>query len=302
MHAFPKTMTDSRSSNVFLCFLKSPVVPVLVTVVAVGGLGVGAMMRPEAEPLPAHEPVAAVVEEVAELEETGPKLVPEHEMPLMLGRSAEEVAVYINRAYRVPMADARQYTQWAIEIGGAQDIDPLLILAVVATESSFTPTAKSRAGAEGLMQVMTKVHAEKFAAFGGSAAALEAYPNMVVGTSILAGLVKRTGSVAKGLKWYSGAARHKTDYGYGAKVLKERSRLAVAALGESDRAVTLSRAKKSTGDYRAHGERPHLGYTQWTSISDSLEASGAAEKQEADAAAAVKTVGGKDARGKAATL
>lgn len=295
-------MTDSRSPRTVSRFLMSPAVPALVTACTVVGLGVAAMMRPDAEPLPAHEPVVEPAAVVAEAEDTTAKLVPEHEVPLTLGRSAEEVAVYINRAYRVPMAEARQYTQWAIEIGGAQDIDPLLILAVVGTESSFKPAAKSRVGAEGLMQVMTKVHHDKFAAFGGPAAALEAYPNMVVGTSILAGLVKRTGSVAKGLKWYSGAARHKSDYGYGAKVLKERSRLAVAASGESDRAVTLSRSKKSTGDYRAHGERPHLGYTQWTSISGTLEANGAVQTPEADTAGAVKTVSGKDARGKAAAL
>lgn len=279
--------------------LKSPFVPVVVTAATALGLGAGVMLKADAQaepPLAAHE--AAVIAMPADSpimneDEADAKLVPEDEAPLALGRSAEEVAAYINRAYRIPMEQARQYTQWAIDIGGAQDIDPLLILAVAATESSFRPTARSKAGAEGLMQVMTKVHAEKFAAFGGPAAALEPYPNMVVGTKILADLVKRTGSVAKGLKWYSGAANHKTDYGYGAKVLKERSRLAVAASGESGRAVALSRAKKSSGDYRAQGAQRHLGYTHWTNISDSLEEGGVQ---------VVRTSGSGEIHGRATTL
>ena len=65
------------------------------------------------------------------------------------------------------------------------DLDPLLILAVIGTESSFKPTARSNAGAEGLMQVMTSVHEAKFDAFGGPEAAFDPYANMVVGTDIL---------------------------------------------------------------------------------------------------------------------
>ena len=82
------------------------------------------------------------------------------------------------------MRDARQITDWAVEIGEARDLDPLLILAVIGTESSFKPTARSNAGAEGLMQVMTSVHEAKFDAFGGPEAAFDPYANMVVGTEL----------------------------------------------------------------------------------------------------------------------
>ena len=95
------------------------------------------------------------------------------------------VAEYISRTFRVSMRDARQITDWAVEIGEARDLDPLLILAVIGTESSFKPTARSNAGAEGLMQVMTSVHEAKFDAFGGPEAAFDPYANMVVGTDIL---------------------------------------------------------------------------------------------------------------------
>ena len=131
--------------------------------------------------------------------------------------SEESVAAYINRSYRVPLEEARQLTAWALEIGQGFDVDPLLILSVAATESSFNPKAKNGSGAEGLMQVMTSVHTEKFKAFGGAKAAMEPYPNMVVGASILARLIDRTGSVSQGLKHYYGAGNQSSDNGYAAK-------------------------------------------------------------------------------------
>ena len=124
------------------------------------------------------------------------------------------VAEYISRTFRVSMRDARQITDWAVEIGEARDLDPLLILAVIGTESSFKPTARSNAGAEGLMQVMTSVHEAKFDAFGGPEAAFDPYANMVVGTDILSYLIRRTGNVRRALKWYSGAANLEDDRHY----------------------------------------------------------------------------------------
>ncbi len=189
-----------------------------------------------------------------------------------LGISGGEVAAYISRTYRVPMAQARLMTEWVLEVGAGLDVDPMLILAVVGTESSFNPAARSGAGAEGLMQVMTKVHLDKFEAFGGRKAALEPYPNLVVGTTILKSLIEKTGSVSAGLKWYCGAARRKTDNGYGEKVMKERSRLLVAALGDSDGALQLSRSKKNGPDYRKGIDFTKLAYSQWIEVSEAADA------------------------------
>jgi soluble lytic murein transglycosylase-like protein len=111
-------------------------------------------------------------------------------------------------------------------------IDPLLILAVMAIESRFNPFAESPVGAQGLMQVMSKVHHAKFEEMGGTQAALNPVANIRVGAQILQEYVKRGGSVEAGLKTYVGAAAFETDQGYGSKVLAEYNRLKLVAKGQ----------------------------------------------------------------------
>ena len=208
---------------------------------------------------------------IARWEEAHPNGVPA-EKEDALSVSEKEVATYISRSYRVPMAEAEQLTTWAVEIGAGFDVDPLLILAVAAVESSFNPKAKSGAGAEGLMQVMTRVHAEKFHAFGGPQAALEPYPSMVVGTSILSRLITRTGSVQKALKFYFGAANQPSDGGYSERVFKERSRMRVAAGGDSDHAVQLSRKKRTGPEFaQTRAGVKQLGFREWTEVTGIVE-------------------------------
>lgn len=260
------------------------------TIVGLFAFGEGFERVSMAKSEPAFEaPVEAPrVAEVKPLE-AEPAVVPVETVPSSLGISGTSVATYISRSYRVTREDALQMTEWAIEIGRAQDVDPLLILAVVGTESSYNAKAKSRAGAEGLMQVMTRVHLDKFEPFGGRAAALEPYPNMVVGTSILASLIKKTGSVTKALKWYSGAALHDTDFGYGAKVLKERNRLLVAAKGDSDGAVQLSRTKKSGPAFEKKAVVKHLPYEHWEAVEVAANKA-AAKRSDATSEAASEAV------------
>src|SRR5690606_8326228 len=83
----------------------------------------------------------------------------------------------------------------------------------------------------GLMQVLTRVHVDKFAPFGGPAAAFEPVANISVGSRILKEYLVREGSVEGALKSYVGAALLSHDFGYGYKVLSERERIAAAAAG-----------------------------------------------------------------------
>lgn len=112
-------------------------------------------------------------------------------------------------------------------------IDPILILSVMAIESGFNPFAESPVGAQGLMQVMSKVHQEKFQEMGGIKAALNPVANIKVGALILKDYVTRGGSVEAGLKLYVGAAEFETDSGYGSRVLTEYRRLKDVATGKN---------------------------------------------------------------------
>jgi soluble lytic murein transglycosylase-like protein len=154
----------------------------------------------------------------------------------------KHVVQYLSRRYRVAEDATRMLVSAAFQIGQESKLDPLLILSVVAIESSLNPFAESAMGAQGLMQIMTRVHAERFEPHGGHLAALDPIANMKVGSAILSDLITRGGSVERGLQLYVGAGNMPDDGGYGARVLGERARLALAASGKVDAAMSAGRA------------------------------------------------------------
>lgn len=156
------------------------------------------------------------------------------------------VVQYLSRRYRVAEEATRLLVGTAFQIGQEQKLDPLLILSVMAIESSLNPFAESAMGAQGLMQVMTRIHAERFEPHGGQIAALDPVANMKVGSAILGDLISRGGSVERGLQLYVGAGNLPDDGGYGARVLGERARLALAATGKVDAAIAAGRAPALT--------------------------------------------------------
>ena len=167
------------------------------------------------------------VAEVAEAVETTPAGA-QH-----LGNSKQQqwVTSWLSKRYRVASDAANMLVSTAYMTAHEVKLDPLLILAVMAIESGLNPFAESPMGAKGLMQVMAKVHHDKFEQVGGQQAALNPVANIKVGALILKDYVKRTGSVEGGLKTYVGAADMDSDSGYGAKVLAEYKRLKQVARG-----------------------------------------------------------------------
>ncbi len=164
---------------------------------------------------------------------TKPAEQPE-ETKAYLGNQSQQrwVTQWLAKRYRVASDAANMLVSAAYLTAVETKLDPLLILAVIAVESRFNPFAESSMGAQGLMQVMSKVHKDKFDDHGGVKAALNPVANIKVGSQILKEYVQRGGSVEAGLKSYVGAALHDTDYGYGAKVLAEYRRLKEVASGK----------------------------------------------------------------------
>jgi soluble lytic murein transglycosylase-like protein len=148
-------------------------------------------------------------------------------------RQQKYVTDWLSRRYRVAGDAANMLVSTAYSTAHEIKLDPLLILAVMAIESGLNPFAESPVGAQGLMQVMSKVHSDKFQEVGGSQAALNPVANIRVGALILKDYVNRTGSVEGALKSYVGAGAAEDDSGYGSKVLTEYKRLKQVASGKN---------------------------------------------------------------------
>lgn len=153
--------------------------------------------------------------------------------PKSLPKQQATVTYWLSRKYSIAPEPLSAMVAEAYEISARAKLDPTLILAVVAVESGFNPYAQSHVGAQGLMQVMTKIHRDKYENFGGQLAAFDPLTNMRVGVKVLQECIARAGSLEGGLKYYVGAANMEEDGGYTAKVLAEHARLQQVAAGRS---------------------------------------------------------------------
>ena len=150
------------------------------------------------------------------------------------------VADFFEKKYKLDRAKIEEYVSNTILIAKEVNIDPVLLLAVISVESNFNPNTKSHAGAEGLMQVMTSVHKDKYAIFGGTSEAAKPEVNIRVGAYILKYLIATAGSLRNGLKYYVGAANAEDDGGYADKVIAERNRLISLCQSRSTNRLTLN--------------------------------------------------------------
>jgi soluble lytic murein transglycosylase-like protein len=132
------------------------------------------------------------------------------------------VADYIATRYHVSSDIVVPVVTTAYQAGAAAAVDPLLILAVIAIESSFNPSAMSFAGARGLMQVMPKYHMDKIGLQGGQELLFSPQANIHVGVKILREYLRRFGSPVQALQMYVGALDDPTS-SYARRVMIERS-------------------------------------------------------------------------------
>ena len=173
--------------------------------------------------------------------------------PADLPKAQANVAQWLSRKYRVAPEPLSVLVAEAFTIGQKQRLDPTLILAVMAIESRFNPYAQSPVGAQGLMQVLTRVHDDKYEAFGGNHAAFDPLTNLRVGVVVLRECIERAGgSLEGGLKNYVGAANLPDDGGYAQKVTGEAQWLRDVAKGRAipwtiKAPTTTTTAAESTG-------------------------------------------------------
>jgi hypothetical protein len=148
-----------------------------------------------------------------------------------LPKQQANVTYWLSRKYRVAPEPLSVLVAEAFAVGEKAKLDPTLILAVMAVESRFNPFAQSPVGAQGLMQVLTRVHTDKYNDFGGQLAAFDPVSNLRVGARVLQDAVKRAGSVEGGLRLYVGAVTTDGSW-YINKVMAEHLRIQSVALGK----------------------------------------------------------------------
>ncbi len=153
--------------------------------------------------------------------------------PKDLPKQQASVAFWLSKKYRVAPEPLSALVAEAYDIGRRTKLDPTLILAIMAVESGFNPFAQSAVGAQGLMQVMTKIHGDKYETFGGRLAAFDPLTNLRVGVKVLQECIARAGSLEGGLRFYVGAANLEDDSGYAGKVMAEHARIQSVASGRS---------------------------------------------------------------------
>lgn len=154
---------------------------------------------------------------------------------------------FVANRYRVSQEVAYDLVRVAHRAGHERQLDPLLIIAVIAVESRFNPIAESVAGAKGLMQIIPKYHSDKLEEFGGEKAVYDPAANIQVGAQILKEYLRLTGNLGSALQMYAGALGDTEDQ-YTNKVLNEKNRLQQALSQTVNRTAAVVR----TASARSH--------------------------------------------------
>ena len=132
----------------------------------------------------------------------------------------------LGRKYRIAAEPMSALVLEVYDLSARAQIDPLLILAVVAVESNFNPFAHSPMGAQGLMQVMPDLHAEQFTPYGGNLAIFDPVTNLRIGVKLLKESLAQRANVTDGLLLYKASDESAgLETGFISRVLTEQARL-----------------------------------------------------------------------------
>lgn len=142
--------------------------------------------------------------------------------PVVLQRRAAQlrrITDYIQETFRLSPNKTVAIVTEAVYSARKHDLDPALILAIIAVESTFRERAVSNAGARGLMQVMPQAHPGKVRAIGGADALFYPPKNIATGSRILLEYLNESGgNLRRALLRYNGSLGN-PDSAYPGKVL-----------------------------------------------------------------------------------
>jgi len=118
-------------------------------------------------------------------------------------------------------AQSEKISDAVIAISKKEKIDPILIAAIIAVESSFKPSAESSAGAIGLMQVVPRYHEKTMEKLSVDTDGLKTIDgSLKVGVYVFKSMLKKHQfDVQKALQSYNGTLSDK-DRTYSKKVMK----------------------------------------------------------------------------------
>lgn len=128
-------------------------------------------------------------------------------------RKMARLSRHIQNRYQVPDGKAQRIVAEAIRNGRTHQVDPELILAIIAVESTFKERAVSREGARGLMQVLPRSHPHKIQEIGGSHALFDPAKNIHTGSRILVKyLGAHSGNLRRALLSYNGSLGSRSSF------------------------------------------------------------------------------------------
>ncbi|NLP64899.1 lytic transglycosylase domain-containing protein [Paraburkholderia sacchari] len=130
--------------------------------------------------------------------------------------TADEIASVVSERFHIGLPDALDISYAVLNAARRYTMSPLLLLAVIAVESSFDRFAVSVVGARGLMQVLPSQHRDRVLR---SSDLTDARTNVRIGSAILQDYIRASdGNLEDALYRYSGGAK-----GYARRVVDHMS-------------------------------------------------------------------------------
>jgi len=149
-----------------------------------------------------------------------PKTIPQSKHHALL-------ANFIAQRYYLARDDALSLVRIAHHAAAKRSLDPVLLIAMMAVESSFNPEAVSSMGAKGLMQIIPEYHPDKFP---DPETVFDPETNIFAGARILKEYLRQSGDLDNALQRYAGASAD-TGMAYATRIYTEVDRIKAAVMG-----------------------------------------------------------------------